>query len=116
MLLSRVEMKPSDLFEHIPRHHHPSKLEQKPPGMAHQPSTYLDEPRLDTCQRPALYGLRQSQPSEKVAQIVGQDEQPQPHLVSHELVTREPSPIEGVLPFLDPLLRCASAIVEVDYS
>ena len=43
MLLSRVEMKPSDLFEHIPRHHHPSKPEQKPPGMAHQPSAYLDE-------------------------------------------------------------------------
>ena len=74
MLLSRVEMKPADLFEHIPRHHHPSKLEQKPHGMAHQPSGYLDEQRLDACERPTLYRFWQNQSSEEVAQVVGQNE------------------------------------------
>ena len=38
------------------------------------------------------------------------------HLISHELMAREPSPIEGVFPLFNPLLCCASAIVEADYS
>ena len=31
-------------------------------------------------------------------------------------MAREPSPIEGVFPLFNPLLCCASAIVEADYS
>ena len=84
--------------------------------MAHQPSAHLDESRLNACQGPALYRFWQSQPSEEVAQIVGQDEQRQPHLISHELMARESSPIEGVLPLFYPLLRRTPAIVEADYS
>ena len=78
--------------------------------MTHQPSTYLDETRLNTCQRPTLYRFWQSQSSEEVARVVGQNEQRQPHFVGYELVTRESSPIEGVLAFLDPPLCGASVI------
>jgi len=76
MLLSRVETKPADLFEHftehIPGHHHFSKLEHNPPGMKYQTPTYLDEPRLNACQRPSLDRFWQSKFSEKVVQIIGQ--------------------------------------------
>ena len=34
-------------------------------------------------------------------------------MIGNELVTREPSPIEGVLPLLDPLLCCTPAVVEL---
>ncbi len=60
--------------EHIPAHHHLSKLEYQPPGMTYQTPTCLDESCLDTRQRPALYRFWQSQPSEEVAQIISQDE------------------------------------------
>ena len=73
--------------EHSPAHHHLSKLVYQPPGMTHQSPTYLDESRLNTCQKPAPYRFWQSQPSEEVAQVVGEYKQPQPHLVGNELVT-----------------------------
>ena len=85
-------MKPPDpiehFIEHIPCHHYLSKLKHEPPRMAYQTSTYLDEPRLNTGQRPVFYSFRQSQPTYEVTQIVSQDEQPQPHLIGYELVTR----------------------------
>ena len=73
-------------LEHILARHHFSRLKYKPPGMAHQSTARLDESGLNARQRPALYRLRQRKPSNEVAQVVGQDEQPQPHLVGHELV------------------------------
>ena len=65
-MLARYQTEPANplqhLIEHVPAHHHLSKLEHKPPGMTHQTPTYLDEPRLNTGQRPVFYSFRQSQP------------------------------------------------------
>ena len=91
MLLSRIETKPANLFqhftEHIPSHHHLSKLEYKPPGVAHQSPACLDESGLNACQRPAFDGLRQCESPQEVAQVVSQDEQRESHLIGNELVT-----------------------------
>ncbi len=84
--------------------------------MAHQSTARLDESGLNSRQRPALYRFWQSKPSHEGAQVVGEDEQPQPHLVGYELVAREPSLIERVFAFFNPLFRNAAAIVEADYS
>ena len=83
--------------------------------MTHQTPPCLDEPRLNTCQRPALCRFWQSQPSEEFTQVVGQDEQRESHLISHELMARKSCPVEGIFALLDPLLCCASAIVEFRY-
>ena len=44
--------------------------------------------------------------------VVRQDEQRQTHPVGHESVARQPSPVQRVLPLLDPPLGCPSTIVE----
>ena len=36
----------------------------------------------------------------------------QPHLIVHKVVTGQPLPFDGVLAFLDPLVRCAALVVE----
>jgi len=119
-LLSRIETKPANLFqhfiEHIPVHHHLSKLEYKPPGMAHQTPTCLDESRLNTRQRPTLYRFWQSKSSHEVAQVVSQYEQRESYLVGNELVTREPRPVQRVFALFDPLLCRAAVIIEADYA
>ena len=111
-------------IEHVPGHHHLCKLEHKPPGMAHQSSTCLNEPRLNTCQGPALYRFWQSQPSEEVAQVVGQAcpehvEGMKSHsrtwLATNRWQPRPVGAVQSVLTLLDPLLRRASTIVEADY-
>ena len=56
------------------------------------------------------------QAPEEIAQIISQDEQREPYLVSHELVTRQPRPVQDVLALFDPLLGSASAIVEVHHA
>ena len=93
--------------EQIPGHDHFGKLKHQPSGMAHQPSTCLDQPGLHTPQRPVLHRLRQCQPSYEVPQVVGQDEEPQPDLIGHEPVAGETGPVEGIFAFLDPLFSRA---------
>ena len=66
--------------------HHLSHLEGDSPGMGHHLRPDLDHLDLQTAQRPAPYHIRQSQLAQEVAQVAGQNEKLQPHLVSHELV------------------------------
>jgi hypothetical protein len=82
------------------------------PGMAHDLRLDLDHFLPQRRQRPVPHRLRQRRLPQKVAQVEGQHEQLQPHLVVHKVVTRKPGPFNGVLAFLDPLLRRASLIVE----
>jgi len=60
------------LLEHVSCYNDLCKLKHQPPGVAHQPSAYVDEPGLHTSPRPVLYRFRQSQPSYEVPQVVGQ--------------------------------------------
>jgi len=72
--------------------------------MAYQPPTCLDQPGLKTGQRPVLHRLRQRQSPHEVAQVVGQNEQPQPHLVGYEFMAGQPGPVQGAFALFYPLL------------
>ena len=48
--------------------------------------------------------------------VVRQGEQRQTHPVGHEPMARQPSPVQRLLPLLDPLLGCPSTIVEPYHS
>ena len=81
--------------------------------MADHPSAHLDERDLEAAERPVLEPPGQGEPPQEIAQVVRQDEEKEPHLVAHEPVTGKACPVQGVLAFLDPLLGCASLVVEV---
>ena len=58
--------------------------QQKPvvAGMLYQPSTCLHQPLLQAGQRPRFDSLRQHQPPPQVAQVVGENAEPQPNFVA----------------------------------
>ena len=45
------------------------------------------------------------QPPQKIAQVVGQNKQSQSHLIRDKALSGQLPPVQGVLAFLDPLLR-----------
>jgi len=58
--------------------------------------------------------LRESEPAQEVAQIVGQDEQGEADSVGGEPGAREPRPGEGELALLYPLFACAPPVVKMN--
>ena len=58
------------------------------------------------------HGLGQGKRSQEVAQVVAQGVQLKTHLVVAKAMAREPRPVDGVLAFLNLLLRRGPAIVE----
>lgn len=54
------------------------------------------------------------QPTEQVAEVIGDDAEEQPYLVRPEAVTGETGPVGGGLALLDPLLGGAPLVVEAD--
>ena len=86
--LSRRKRQPIDPPQHIGKQ--PPRqitLRQQQPiiaGMFHQPAARLHQPLLETRQRPAPDPLRQNQPPPKVAEIIGNDGQPQPYFIRAE--------------------------------
>ena len=59
--------------------------------------------------------FRQGQPTQEIAQVVGQGEQLQAGLVVLERAAGELGPADGVLACFDPLLRRAATVVELDH-
>jgi hypothetical protein len=49
------------------------ELQDEVPRMPDQATTGLEEPRLETCQRPALIGQGQDQSAQEIAEVVGDD-------------------------------------------
>ena len=88
------------------------QLERDVPAMADHVSTDLHQFLPQRGQRPMLDLLWQSQRRHEVGKIVGQGVKLQPDGVVAELAARQPCPFEGVLAFLDVLLRFAPLIVE----
>ncbi len=62
-----------------------------------------------------LHITGQGKPTQEVGEIVSQSEQLQPCLVILERAARELRPLDGVLAFLDPLLRRAATVVELHH-
>ena len=80
--------------------------------MLNQASSGCDQSLLQARQGPVPDSLRPCQPPPKVAQVIGDDGQPQPDLVRPEPVTTEPRHLHCLLSFFDPLLRCPPFVVK----
>src|SRR2546426_480592 len=79
-----------------------------------RPATGLEQPLLEAREGPALDGDRQDQPTQQIAEVVGDHPEKQPNLVGSEAVAREARPMGGFLAFLDPLLGRPALVVEAD--
>ena len=116
----RRQPQPSDSLkncpEQLPRHRHLSQLEGGVPGVGNHLGPNLDQLLPKCRQRPVLHRSRQCQPPQEVGQVVRQGKQLQANLVFFKAVAGQPRPVQRVLALLDPLLRRASMIVEVDHA
>src|SRR5262249_5829674 len=90
------------------------KLQGEVPSMADEASPRLEQPLLETREGPALDGDGQGEPSQQIAEVVGDHAEKQPHLVGPEAVTGQPGPVGGRLALLDPLLGGAPLVVEAN--
>ena len=82
--------------------------------MAHDLATDLDQPAPERRQRPVPHGVGQGQGSQKVPEVVGERVKLETDSIVGELATGQSCPPDGVLAFLDVLLRRAPLIVEDD--
>ena len=83
--------------------------------MSHDLGANLDQLLPQGRHRPMLDTWGEGEPAKKVAQVVCQGEQLQPHPIVQEVVTRKSSPFYCILAFLDPLLRRAAPVVKLHY-
>jgi len=83
--------------------------------MSHNLGTDLDQLLPQRGQRPVLDLLRQRQCSQEVAKIISERMELKPDRIVAEAVAREAGPVDRILAFLDVLLGCAPALVELRY-
>jgi hypothetical protein len=69
--------------------------------MFHQPSAGLHQTVLQTRQRPVSEPVWQQQSSPEVAQVLGNDGQPHPHLVGSKPMATEPRHLHRLLAFFN---------------
>ena len=69
------------------------QLETVVAGVPDQASARLEQPLLEARERPALDGDRQDQPTQQIAEVVGDHPEEQPDLIGPEPVTGEPRPV-----------------------
>ena len=74
----------------------------------------LEQPLLETREGPALNGGGQDEPTEQIAEVLGDDPEQEADLVGPEPVTGEPGPVGGFFALLDPLLGRPALVVEAD--
>jgi hypothetical protein len=91
-------------------------LQDEVPGMSDEAPAGPEQPLLQAREGPALDGDGQGEPTQQIAEVVGDDPKKQPHLVGPETVAGKPRPAGGGLALLDPLLRRSTLVVEVDDS
>ena len=80
--------------------------------MANDLGSDLDQLPPQRGQRPMLHFLGQRQGPHEVGEVVGQGVKLEANLVVAELAARQPRPFDGLLAFLDELLRRATVIVK----
>src|SRR6266851_3586811 len=92
----------------------PRESRNAPEDLPDEASARLEQALLKARQGPALDGIRQDQPTQQIAEVVGDDPEQEADLVGPESVTGEPGPVGGSLALLDPLLRRPALVVEAD--
>jgi len=90
------------------------ELQDEVPRMSDEAPAGLEQPLLQTRQRPALDGEGQGQPAKQVAEVVGDDPEQQADLVGSEAVAGEARPVVTALSLLDSPLRRPAPVVEGD--
>src|SRR6516162_3668227 len=103
-----------DFPEHLLWHRDLGHLEGDVAAVADHLGADLDQLLAQAGQRPRLRRLWHRQRPHEVAEVVGQRMELETHCVSGEAPARQPGPFDRVLAFLDPLLRCATLVVEGD--
>ena len=83
-----------------------SQLQDEVPGMPNEAPAGLEEPLLETRQRPALDGEGQDQPAQEIAEVVGDNPEEQADLIGPEPVTGE-SRVQWVAA-LPSLIHCSA--------
>src|SRR2546425_5844041 len=86
---------PENLPKEGPRQVAVSQLQDEVQGMPNEAPAGLEEPLLETRQRPALDGEGQDQPAQEIAEVVGDNPEEQADLIGPEPVTGEPGPVGG---------------------
>src|SRR5713101_5706204 len=81
------------------------QLEDEVPSVPNEAPAGLEQALLQARQRPALDGKRQDQPTQEIAEVVGDDAEQEADLVGPEAVAREARPMSGGFALLDPLPR-----------
>jgi hypothetical protein len=105
---------PENLPKEGPRQVAFGHLQDEVPGMPNEVPAGLEEPSLETRQRPAPDGEGQDQPTQEIAEVVGDNPEEQADLIGPEPVIGEAGPVEGGFALLDPLLRHPALVVEAD--
>src|SRR5438132_5382323 len=105
---------PEDLSKEAPGQVTFGQLEDEVPGVPNESATGLEQPLLQTREGPTLDGDRQNQPTQQVAEVVGDDPEQEADLVGPEPVAGEARPVGGFLAFLDPLLGRPALVIEAD--
>ena len=103
---------PEDVSEQFSRNCHLRHLEDHLPGVAHNLRPDLDQFLPQRGQRPVTHGSWQHRLTQKVPQVVCQNEQQQPHLIIHKVMARKPHPSHRIFAFLDPLLSRSPLIIK----
>ncbi len=81
-----------------------------------QPSAGFHQPLLQAGQRPGGDPRRQRQPPPQVPEVVvGDETQPEPHLVGAEAMAAKPRHLDRLLAFLYPLFGRAALVVEAHH-
>src|SRR5216683_6833744 len=77
-----------------------------------QPSAGFHQSLLQAGKRPGGDPHRQHQPPAQIPEVVGDQTQPQPHLVGAKAVTGKPRQLHRLLALFNPLFRRAALVVE----
>lgn len=104
-----------DRSEELSGHGDFRKLERHVLGVPGDLGTDLDEILLQRGQRPLPHALWKCQPVEEVPEVLCQGEELQTSVVCPEGLAGEPNPPDGIVAFLDPLLRRSTTVVELDH-
>jgi len=96
---------PDDLRKHALSQLAFGQLQDEVPGMSDEASTGLEQALLQARQRPALDGDRQDQPTQEIAEVVGDNPEEQADLIGPEPVTGEARPVVAILP---SLIHCSA--------
>jgi len=113
-----VPREPLDALENLPKEAPGQvtfgQLEDEVSSVPNEAPAGLEQPLLETREGPALNGDGQDEPTQQIAEVVGDHPEEQPHLVGPEAMAGEAGPVGGFLALLDPLLGRPALVVEAD--